>query len=54
MTIAHQEALRLARKKVREARTDLTIAEFDCQKATEKLEQAKQSLRLLKGAERRR
>jgi len=47
MTLAHEQALVLARKKVRAARTDLRITEFDHKKAKEELEVAKRGLLLL-------
>jgi len=47
MTKAHKKALATARKRVREAETDLGIAEFDYHRAKEDLGIAKRSLRLL-------
>lgn len=53
MTKAHRDALITARKKVRSAKTDLQIAEFDCRRAQEKLETAQRILRLLQGGNRK-
>lgn len=46
-TSAHRQALALAARKVRAAKTDVAIAEFDLRKAKEELETSKRGLRLL-------